>query len=727
MRTVHIVFNAHIDPVWLWPWTAGVDEVLNTCYTMCNTLDRHPDIIFTRGEAWVYEQVRLHDPALFKRIKAHIRAGRWSVVGGWWIQPDCNLPGAENMARQIQIGRDWFKQHLGLFPKIGYNVDSFGHTAALPDILSAHGQQNYVMMRPMAHETKLPANIFKWRGRPGGKTVNTFRISHGYATIFPPNLEWVEGSLTPLPNGVNHTMCFLGVGDHGGGPNEHMIEWVRAHRDAIPGARLEFSSPERFFRALQPELKHLPLVTGELQMHAIGCYTGHRPVKLGVRRAENMLALAQRAVAKASPADRQAAAPVLADAWRTLCFNSFHDTLGGSCTPSAARAADDQLAGVKADAEVVLSEAFRKKAHALPADLRQRIVLANYSGEKFSDFIEHEPWLEWTHWKPDWCLLNERNQLVPHQIIEPETLMPDTMRLVFPATIDAGKFHTLRIARNTSGRIAKLTGAAPDFILTVGADGRGTLHSHRAGLPSVALAKAGAACPLPELKLLEEKSDTWSHGLDRFSGPQLDHAHWSAPVQVENGPVRAVWRIDGTIGASRLCADWRRYLGQDFFELRLRVTWHEQHKLLRLSWSPGAAISSRDDGISGGGLPRASDGRELPLRDRSLLLLEGGARAGIVAPEIFALSGDASAAHLTLLRSCPFAHHDPKILPEKLEHYSWVDQGEHVFTFRFFPAGKVTAKELDRHALLLQQRPVVADLTRGMPYRPYKDDPQWPS
>ncbi len=715
MRTVHIVFNAHLDPVWLWPWTAGVDECLNTCYTMCDTLDRHPEIIFTRGEAWVYEQVRRHDPALFKRIVKHIRAGRWSVVGGWWIQPDCNLPGAENMRRQIALGRAWFEKHLGLFPRIGYNVDSFGHSAALPDIMAEFGQPNYVFMRPMAHETKLPANVFKWRGRPSGNVVNTFRISHGYATISQPNLEWVEGSLAPLPNGVTHTMCFLGVGDHGGGPNEHMIQWVKDHRDAIPGAHLEFSSPERFFRALQPELKHLPLVTGELQMHAIGCYTGYRPVKLGVRRAENMLALAERALSGAEPAERKTAAPVLDDAWRTLCFNSFHDTLGGSCTPSAARAADDQLAGVKAAAETLLSETFRRRAHGLRADPRQRVVLANYAAENFRDFIEHEPWLEWTSWKPDWCLLDDRNRIVPHQIIEPETLMPDTVRVLFPADIPAGTLRTFRIARNTTGKPATLNGTAPTFTLTTRAEGSGTLQS-----------AAGTPCPLPELKLLEEKSDTWSHNLDRFAGPQLDHAHWSEPVLVETGPVRQLWRIDGHIGESRLCADWRRYLGQDFYELRLRVTWHEHHKLLRLSWSPGAAIESREDGISGGALPRASDGRELPLRDRSLLKLADGSRAGLVAPEVFAISGDAAAVHLTLLRSCPFAHHEPKILPEKLEHYAWQDQGEHTFTLRYFPAGKVTAKELDRHALLLQQRPVIADLTRGMPERPYKDDPAWP-
>ncbi|MBK8858218.1 MAG: hypothetical protein IPN11_11250 [Opitutaceae bacterium] len=715
MRTVHIVLNAHLDPVWLWPWTAGVDECLNTCYTMCNTLDRHRDIIFTRGEAWVYEQVRRHDPALFKRIVRHIHAGRWSVVGGWWIQPDCNLPGAEGLNQQIALGREWFQKHLLFFPRIGYNVDSFGHSAALPDLMAAHGQHSYVFMRPMAHETVLPARVFRWRGRPGGSVVNTFRIAHGYCTVNPPTLAHVEGALEGLPPGVTHTMCFMGVGDHGGGPNEQIIQWVRDHRDAIPGARLEFSSPERFFKALAPELSHLPVVTGELQMHAIGCYTNHRPVKLGVRRAENLLAQARLALATAPRGERRAAAPVMDEAWRMLCFNSFHDTLGGSCTPGAARAADDQLAGVRATAEALLSETFRRQAHALPADERQRMVLANYTTEKFSDFLEHEPWLEWTHWQPDWCLLDERNRLVPHQVIEPETLMPDTMRLLFPLAIEPGAFRTLRIARNPTGKPAAAKGADPAFTLALNPDGSGALQP-----------AAGPACPLPELRLIEDKSDTWSHNLDRFAGPQLDRAHWSQPVQVEAGPLRHTWRIDGRIGESRLCADWRRYAGQDFYELRLRVNWHEHHRLLRLSWTPGAAIGSRDDGISGGGLVRASDGRELPLRDRSLLLLGDHLRAGLVAPEVFAISGNPAGVHLTLLRSCPFAHHDPKILPEKLEHYAWQDQGEHTFTLRYFPAGKVTAKELDRHALLLQQRPLIADLTRGMPGRPFKDQPDWP-
>ena len=75
MKTVHLVFNAHLDPIWLWPWEAGLDEVLNTCETVCGLLERHPDVIFTRGEAWVYEQIRLLNHGLFRRIKRLIRRG----------------------------------------------------------------------------------------------------------------------------------------------------------------------------------------------------------------------------------------------------------------------------------------------------------------------------------------------------------------------------------------------------------------------------------------------------------------------------------------------------------------------------------------------------------------------------------------------------------------------------------------------------------------------------
>ena len=67
-------------------------------------------------------------------------------------------------------------------PKVGYNVDSFGHPATLPDVLAAHGYAGYVFHRPGAHQVELPAQTFRWRGASGGEVIG-FRISPAYVTF----------------------------------------------------------------------------------------------------------------------------------------------------------------------------------------------------------------------------------------------------------------------------------------------------------------------------------------------------------------------------------------------------------------------------------------------------------------------------------------------------------------------------------------------------------------
>ncbi|MEX0775215.1 MAG: hypothetical protein WD042_05815 [Phycisphaeraceae bacterium] len=53
MIRVHLIPHAHIDPIWLWPWTAGLDEAIATCRTACDLLDRHADMTFNLGGARV--------------------------------------------------------------------------------------------------------------------------------------------------------------------------------------------------------------------------------------------------------------------------------------------------------------------------------------------------------------------------------------------------------------------------------------------------------------------------------------------------------------------------------------------------------------------------------------------------------------------------------------------------------------------------------------------------
>jgi len=258
MITVHLIANAHLDPIWLWPWQAGLDAALATCRSACDRLDAHPDLICTRGEASVYHQIERIDLQLFQRIRKLMSEERWSIVNGWWIQPDCNLPSGFAMRKQIDLGRRYFRDRFGQFPRVAYNVDTFGHAATLPGLLREAGQDRCVMMRPQEHEMKLPARLFRWRGYDNGPEVVTFRIASAYNSTHGMTAEHVQASLSDLPAGVRHTMCFIRVGDHGGGPTDEHIRWCHKHEKSFDGCRLVFSSPDRFFDAIagQVDLTH---------------------------------------------------------------------------------------------------------------------------------------------------------------------------------------------------------------------------------------------------------------------------------------------------------------------------------------------------------------------------------------------------------------------------------------------------------------------------------------
>ena len=67
-RTAHMIGNAHIDPVWLWQWPEGYQEVRATFRSAIDRLDEYPDFVFTCDTRssfldWVEET----DPALFAR------------------------------------------------------------------------------------------------------------------------------------------------------------------------------------------------------------------------------------------------------------------------------------------------------------------------------------------------------------------------------------------------------------------------------------------------------------------------------------------------------------------------------------------------------------------------------------------------------------------------------------------------------------------------------------
>ena len=151
-RVLHLIGNSHIDPVWLWQWPEGYQEVRATFRSALDRMTEYPEFIFTCDSAAYYEWVEEIDPEMFAEIKARVDEGRWELVGGWWVEPDCNLPGGESFVRHALIGQRYFESRFGKMATVGYNVDPFGHHAMLPQILAKSGMDSYVFMRPGPHE-----------------------------------------------------------------------------------------------------------------------------------------------------------------------------------------------------------------------------------------------------------------------------------------------------------------------------------------------------------------------------------------------------------------------------------------------------------------------------------------------------------------------------------------------------------------------------------------------
>ena len=176
-----MVGNAHIDPMWIWDWDEGMHEVLQTFRAAVERLDEDPGLRFTASSASYYRWVMDTAPDLFARIRELVRAGRWVVVGGQWVEPDCNLPSGESVCRQFLYGQRFLARHLGVTATVGYNVDSFGHSGTLPQLLAASGLGSYVFMRPGPDEKAIASPAFRWRGTDGTE-LPAYRIPYDYST-----------------------------------------------------------------------------------------------------------------------------------------------------------------------------------------------------------------------------------------------------------------------------------------------------------------------------------------------------------------------------------------------------------------------------------------------------------------------------------------------------------------------------------------------------------------
>lgn len=323
MKKIHLLCNAHIDPVWLWTREEGMAEAVSTFRVAANFCEKYEGFVFNHNESVLYEWVEEYEPELFERIKRLVKEGKWHIMGGWYLQPDCNMPSGEGFLRQIETGNAYFEDKFGIKPKTAVNFDSFGHTRGLVQILKKCGYDSYLCLRPYNF---IKENNFIWKGFDGSEIIGhniKNSVFGGYGTLKGDSVKRLEEIVKTDERDV--ILMPWGVGNHGGGPSEKDLneieEFIRLH----PEVNITHSFCEDFFSEL--DKTKLKTVDYSLCHCMIGCYTTMVRIKQAYRRLENDLNVCEKML-MSSGAEYDA--EELKKAEKALLFCQFHDILPGT-------------------------------------------------------------------------------------------------------------------------------------------------------------------------------------------------------------------------------------------------------------------------------------------------------------------------------------------------------------------------------------------------------------
>jgi alpha-mannosidase len=330
---VSAVGHAHIDSAWLWPVRESVRKVARTFSNVLALMEDDAEFVFTASSAQHYAWVQEHHPELFERVKAQVAAGRFVPAGGMWVECDTNLVGGEAMVRQFVTGKRFFIQHLGVEPLDVWLPDSFGYSAALPQIFAAAGSRWFFTQKLSWNQTnRMPHHTFLWEGIDGTRIFTHFTPSDTYnselsaADLARAERQFDEGGAS------NTSLIPFGWGDGGGGPTREMLAAAHRTSDLEGSPRTELSSPSRFFEAAEAEYADPPVWSGEmyLELHR-GAYTSQARTKRGNRRSEHLLREAELWAALATiRAGEDYPYELLDQAWKMVLLQQFHDILSGT-------------------------------------------------------------------------------------------------------------------------------------------------------------------------------------------------------------------------------------------------------------------------------------------------------------------------------------------------------------------------------------------------------------
>ncbi len=695
---ISAVGHAHIDSAWLWPLRETVRKCVRTFSNVLSLTEEYPELVFACSSAQQYAWVKEHRPELFERLRKAVGEGSFVPVGGMWVEADGNMPGGESLARQLVYGRRFFAEEFGVEQTGIWLPDSFGYTAAYPQLARLAGAEWFLTQKLHWSETnELPHHTFEWEGIEGSRVLTHFPPIDSYnAELTGRELAFAEANFRDKGT-ATVSLAPFGHGDGGGGPTREMLERARRLRDLEGSPRVEIQTPDDFFREAGAELTKAPVWRGELYLeYHRGTYTSQARTKRGNRRSEALLREAELWSATAAV---RAGAPYpheeLDDLWQQTLLHQFHDILPGT-----------SIAWVHREAEQVFGR-IHERLEALIS--RASTALAAAENEAAGPSVLNAA----AHDRHEVVLLAE----APAQPEAVGQALSDGRHAALAAAPAFGSGVLTQLQDLAPVTVTPLDGGyvLANGLIEVRIDADGLLRSVReAGGGREAIAPGGAG---NLLQLHPDAPNLWpAWNLERhYRNTKRDlTAENGVPATLtltDEGPLLAVVRIGRTFGDSTLVQDVRLAAGAHRLDIATDIDWRERDAVLKAAWEFDVHAEHASAEIQYGHLNRPTHentswdaARFEAWAHRWVHVGEHGFGAAVITDSTYGYDatrqtrpegGTTTTVRLTLLRA-PNSP-DPK-----------ADLGRHRFGYAVVPGADTRDALAEAHSLNLPLRPAPA-------------------
>ncbi|MEK4004328.1 alpha-mannosidase [Paenibacillus sp. FSL H3-0333] len=717
--TMHMVGQSHIDVAWLWPVRETVRKVSRTFSTVCTLMDKYPDFRYSQSQPQLYAFAKEHYPELYGRIKERIAEGRWELVGGMWVEPDLNIPGGESLVRQILYGQGFYMKEFGKHSTIEWLPDTFGYCASLPQLLKQAGIDYFMTTKLGWNDTNpFPHTLFHWVGIDGTKIVAY--QNHGVNEHTHPKDVQEHWEAYAQKEEHDELMLLYGHGDGGGGVTHEMLEYV-SRTDLAPGQPVSgFSTAEAFFSEIGSRQPELPAWHGDLylELHR-GTFTTHafnkrsnRKAEILYRQAEIWSVLAEKdgALELEQPdqpdGHRLLPAGELAEGWKLLLLNQFHDIIPGTSIPEVYTTSREEYA-----------EIFRLGGQVLDTALHTLAGRVNTSGEGRPYVVFNS--LGWE--RTEVIRLEGGPELAEVQVFDEDGLLPsecwnteaggDSYTLAVQVRkVPAFGCRTiwLREAAEPAGvRLEPHGGSAagdgfPEqwetdhYILTFNEDGEISRWLDKSA--DRELLQPGQTGN--QLQFYHDTPPLWdAWDIDpRYEQQPAGKAKLLDRRVVSSGPVQTVLKFRWQLGESQIEQEIVLPRNSRRVDFRTSVSWREQHKLLKVAFPVDIVAAKATYEIPFGALERPTH-RNTSWEQAQFEVC--GHRWADLSEGGYGVS---------LLNDCKYGYdiHDGVLRLSLLRSPRWpdrnADQGEHEFTYSLYPhSGEWRQADVVREAAALNE------------------------